>query len=333
MKKLFIFCSSLLIFICISGQKTPVKKPAVQPNTKVDFCAVMQKLITHSNTNFKSLKTGKHTELKDENGKYLNDGELSKLKLPGAKASFIKPLPGYPDMFIANFGVYARLEVARKKGDSLSEILKSCLTQYDVEFHQSSNSDYPFSFYCRGKNTDSLKPHDLYLRVSREVPANLSQDDYYVIDLTIHGRKKIEVPKIEKKYILINPSLQEPFLPNQIKDLYLGMSVEELNKRHPAAVLSDNGSKNWIEKFSTGDIEEIMYQTEFESPVVYEFIIKYRTEQNAITVARYLYEKSKTATKKTRWNIKLQDGLPIECWIADTKVCIMKMAYTKLNNQ
>jgi len=333
MKKFFILSTCLFVVYCLVGQKIPFKKPAVQTSVKEDFCSVMQKLVTHSNTNFKELKTAKKIKINDEHGKYIDDGESSKVKFPGAKASFISPLTGYPDMFRAVFGTYQKSEVAKKKADSIGMLLKSCMKDYDLDLTQSSTLDNPFELFFRGKKTDSLQPHDMYLQVSRRVPANLSADDYYLLEFTMHGRKNVEVPKIEKKYVLINPSMQEQYLPNGLQDLYLGISVDELKKRHPAVAETENSLKDLVEKFSAGDIEEIIYQREFDVPVIYELIIKYRSEQMAINVARQLYEKSKTATKKTEWDITLKDGLPLKCWIVDRKVCIMKLAYTKLNNQ
>jgi hypothetical protein len=335
MKKLFIFCFSLFISLCIKAQKTTVKKPAVQTSAKEDFCSVMQKLLTHAYSNFKDIKTGKLIRVKDETirpvdfkGRVLDEGDITKLKLPGANANYTSPLSDHPDMFKAFFGTYSTLEAARKKIDSINLQLAPCLKDYELKFSGYIYDSSPFQYDYQENRTDSLKPGQVLLNIWRR-SWGFSEIIYtYHVFLTIFGLGKIDLPKEEVTYIVINPSLQEAYLPNEVKDLYLGMSVEELNKRHPAAVLST--SKNWKENFSSGDIEEITYQTEFDSPVVYEFVIKYRSEQKAISVARQLYEKSKTATKNTKWYIKLKDGLTLNCWIFESKLCIMKMEKVKL---
>ena len=121
----------------------------------------------------------------------------------------------------------------------------------------------------------------------------------------------------------VQPALQVKYLPKEIKDLYIGMSKEELQKRHQALKESDVlGYPE--ENFEKGNVKTITYQFNNDSNSLYEFIVEYRNEATAIAIAKKLYKLPNDVSKNfpLAWKIKLQDGLTLKCWIFHNKICI-----------
>ena len=125
--------------------------------------------------------------------------------------------------------------------------------------------------------------------------------------------------------ITIDPALQQKYLPKQIKGLSIGMTITALKAAHPNAGIPTDGILGYYEeRFTTGDITDITYQTAGDDSAVYEFIIEYKSTAKAIAIAKQLYGAPNAVQKgfPLSWKIKLNDGLVLKCWIFKNKICI-----------
>lgn len=123
----------------------------------------------------------------------------------------------------------------------------------------------------------------------------------------------------------IEPKLQKPYLPAQVKGLYIGMPLSELKSARPnAAIPADALLNNYQENFASGDVKNITYSILDADSSVYEFIVEFRNKAKAIALAKQLYKKPNAAEKgfPLSWKIKLKDGLVLRCWIYESKICI-----------
>jgi hypothetical protein len=125
--------------------------------------------------------------------------------------------------------------------------------------------------------------------------------------------------------ITIDPALQQAYLPKEVKGLSIGMTITALKAAHPKANIPADGILGYYEeRFTTGDIVDITYQTAGEDSAVYEFIIEYKSKEKAIAIAKQLYKTPNAAEKgfPLSWKFKLKDGLVLKCWIYKNKICI-----------
>lgn len=125
--------------------------------------------------------------------------------------------------------------------------------------------------------------------------------------------------------ITIDPALQQAYLPKAVKGLNIGMTVTALKAARPnAAIPADALLGNYEERFTSGDITDITYQTTGEDSTVYEFIIEYKSQEKAIATAKQLFKTPNAAEKgfPLNWKFKLKDGLVLKCWVYKNKICI-----------
>jgi len=123
----------------------------------------------------------------------------------------------------------------------------------------------------------------------------------------------------------INPALQKPYLPKEVKGLYIGMPKQDAMKLHKAMRVQRNpGLEYPVENFKTGDVKKITCQVTNEDNTVYQFIVEYRSTAKAIAIAKKLFGEVNDASGKfpLGWEIKLDDGLVLKCWIFENKICI-----------
>jgi hypothetical protein len=124
--------------------------------------------------------------------------------------------------------------------------------------------------------------------------------------------------------ISINPSLQKKYLPNEIQDLFIGMSLNKLKATRPKMALpKDAFGINYVENFSTGAIKTITCQL-LDDSTVYEFTVEYRDEAKANSLAKEMYHEPNdpSSSLPQKWEFKLSDGLVLKCWVFRNKICI-----------
>jgi hypothetical protein len=118
-------------------------------------------------------------------------------------------------------------------------------------------------------------------------------------------------------------TLQAKYLPKEVKNLYIGISKDDLQKLRPT--LKETEVMGYPEEtFKKGDIKTITYQIDSDSNTVYEFILEYRSAVKAIAVAKQLFKKPNDVSKQfpLAWKIKIDDALTLKCWIFNNKICI-----------
>lgn len=123
----------------------------------------------------------------------------------------------------------------------------------------------------------------------------------------------------------INPDLQKPYLPKEVKGLYIGMPKQGAMKIHKSMRVPKNSVVGYPEEnFKSGDVKQITCQVLSDDNTVYEFIVEYRSTAKAITVAKKLFGQPNDASEKfpLGWKIRLDDGLVLKCWIFNNKLCI-----------
>ena len=123
----------------------------------------------------------------------------------------------------------------------------------------------------------------------------------------------------------INPALQKPYLPQQLKGLYIGMPKQDAMKKHKAMRVPKNSGFGYPEEnFKSGDVKQIVCQPTSEDSTIYEFIVEYRSTSKAIAIAKKLFGTPNDTSKQfpLGWKIKLGDGLILKCWIFSNKICI-----------
>ncbi len=86
---------------------------------------------------------------------------------------------------------------------------------------------------------------------------------------------------------------QKKYFPKIINDakVYFGMTEEKFLKKNSAAILGEEVDfrKTYTVKYNTGAIEEIIYYfTTEETPLLYEFIIKYKNMERVFPIAKEL---------------------------------------------
>jgi hypothetical protein len=118
-------------------------------------------------------------------------------------------------------------------------------------------------------------------------------------------------------------TLQAKYLPKEVKNLYIGISKDDLQKLRPE-VKETNVLGYPEENFKKGDIKTITYQINSDNNSVYEFILEYRNTAKAIATAKQLFKKPNDVSKKfpLAWKIKIDDTLTLKCWIFNNKICV-----------
>ncbi len=128
--------------------------------------------------------------------------------------------------------------------------------------------------------------------------------------------------------ITINPALQKKYLPAVIKNTFIGMSSDSLQKarsKYNPALL-----ESYVELHNKKGIVDITYQV-LNDGTLYECIIEYKDVAMAESVAKKLYGKPNNASESfpLEWKFPLADGLVLKCWVYKNRVCIADMRQFK----
>ena len=124
----------------------------------------------------------------------------------------------------------------------------------------------------------------------------------------------------------VQPALQKKYLPTEVSNLFLGMSVADLRKLRPTVSKpKDEFDINLIEKVKTGLVNEITYQFNPQDSSVSEFMIQYKKKTDAFKIAYKLFGKPNFVGDgfNERWKFDLADGMKIVIWIYNSKICIL----------
>ena len=122
----------------------------------------------------------------------------------------------------------------------------------------------------------------------------------------------------------IDGALQKPYLPKEVKDLYVGIPKADAMKLHKAMAVTKKSLFGYPDEiFKTGDVKMISYQLTGDS-IVSEFIIEYRSEAKAIAIAKKMYKNTNDPSTgfQYSWLFPLKDGLILKIWIYKNKICI-----------
>jgi len=315
MKKLSIFLVYFFISLCITAQNAN-NMGVTKTSSTNSFCTTLEKVMAQAYNNFKNIASNKESDINDQNGKEVAIGRRATLKIPGAIANYVEYAWEGIDDFTALFGSYSTKEQARKKWESLKIQLLPCMKDYKLI----DNSSPDWIQFNENRTDTQLARVAIHIE-NRTFGWDTSIHAYRVY-LSVFGLYK-NIPK--KPVIIIDPLLQQPYLPKEVKDLYIGISTEELKKRHPNAALSPTSSLgNWIEDFASGDVEQIIYQIDKDDAIVYEFIIKYRNHAKAVEIARQLFDKKYDFSKEELLKFKLKDGLTLFCKAFENTLVILK---------
>lgn len=119
---------------------------------------------------------------------------------------------------------------------------------------------------------------------------------------------------------------QLKYIPEEFRNLYLGMPLEEAKKARPemsvvAGVMSFR--QEYVEEINKGDIQQVVYYFDSEGEqILYEFIIDYKTESSRNIDADKLLGEPNFANEK-EWLYNSGEGFKIHAWTFKKKLVIV----------